>query len=449
MIERLVLLGATGDLAGRFLFPALAHLISHNKLAGDLTVVGAARDDLDIDAFRKRVAEQLGRHANELPEGVHGALLRSTTYRAVDLGDPDSVATVLDASRGSDPAVAVYLALPPSLFPTTLRSLRTVGLPGGSRIAIEKPFGEDLASAISLDRLLLEAAGQEGARAAFRVDHVLGMSSTWNLLHLRGSELAGVWNTEHIERFDILWEETLALEGRAGFYDQTGALKDVMQNHILQLLSLVTMEMPGKLEGTALHDAKLAALRSVRPLTDDQVVSRTRRARYSAGRLAESGGADGAAVPDYAEEEGVDPERETETFAEVELELESWPETRFHLRAGKALATRRKGIVIHFRPATASKLPANELWIGIDGPDGISFKGSPDLGTASDEMADAALPPYANVLLDILSGDSTLSVGGHEAQQAWRVVTPVLDAWADGLVPLEEYPAGSNGPRTR
>ena len=448
MIERLVLVGATGDLAGRFLFPALAHLISGNKLDNDLTVVGAARDDLDVDSFREQVRAQLDQHAKDLPADAKTALLRSTTYRAVDLGDPDSVTSVLDLARGSDAAVAVYLALPPSLFPTTLESLRTVGLPPGSRIAIEKPFGEDLASAISLDRLLLEAVGEEGERAAFRVDHVLGMSPTWNLLHLRESNgvLASVWNVEHIEQVDILWEETLGLEGRAAFYDRTGALKDVMQNHMMQLLSLVTMELPGDFEGPALHDAKLAALRSIRPLTDDQVVSCTRRARYRAGRLAETGGADGATVPDYAKEEGVDAGRKTETFAELELELESWPGTRFRLRAGKALAARRKGIVVHFRPDAASQLPGNELWIGIDGPDGVSFDGSPDLGAAPGEAADAALPPYANVLLDILSGDSTLSVGGQEAQQAWRVVTPVLDAWAEDRVPLEEYPAGSSGP---
>jgi glucose-6-phosphate 1-dehydrogenase len=225
-----------------------------------------------------------------------------------------------------------------------------VGLPAGSRIVVENPFGEDLQSAIALNRLLVETLGPAGEQAVFRVDHVLGMATVQNLLTLRLANrfLDAVWNSDHVEQVEILWEETLALEGRAGYYDRAGALKDVLQSHMLQLLALIAMEPPAGLEARDLDDRKLEALRSVRPLRRADVARRTRRARYTAGRLAT-----GEDVPSYAEEDGVEPERKTETFAEVALELESprWAGTRFLLRAGKALSRRRKIAIVRFRPA--------------------------------------------------------------------------------------------------
>jgi glucose-6-phosphate 1-dehydrogenase len=298
----------------------------------------------------------------------------------------------------------------------------------------------------------------------FRVDHALALATVQNLLGVRLANriLEPVWNSTHIEQVDILWDETLAMEGRVSYYDKTGALKDVIQNHLLQILCLIAMEPPISLGERDFRDRKLDVLRSVRPLTAADVASRTRRARYTSGQLASTGGADGRLVPDYVEEDGVDAQRNTETFAEVVLELESWrwSGTRFLLRTGKALDQRRKEAVVRFRPVPHlpfgdAEPAANELRIGLDGPYDFTLSltgwatGPPShlAPLALDaELPAPELPAYSRVLMDVLNGDSTLSIRGDEAEEAWRVLTPVLQAWADHRVPLEEYQAGSAGP---
>ena len=441
MIDRLVLFGATGDLAGRFLFPALAALSIAGDLPEGFSVTGVGRQDLDEAVFRRGVDEGLAEHADDLPVSARETLRRSLRYRAVDVTDPAGVASLL--AEAASP-LAAYLALPPTLFPAAVEALDRAGLPAGSRIVLEKPFGEDLESAVLLNRQLADVAGDEGEQAIFRVDHVLGMATAQNLVALRQNRvLDAVWNGEHVEQVEVLWEETLALESRAGYYDAAGALRDVLQNHMLQVLCLVAMEPPGSTDEGELRDRKVDVLRSARPLA-------SRRARYGAGRLADGGG---ASVPAYADEDGVDPARGTETFAELTLELdaERWRGTRFVLRAGKALRRRHKGVVIHFRPSDGG--PANELSIGIDGPSEIALRlaggafGRPASLELREEPPAAELPAYARVLLDVLTGGSTSSVRGDEAEWAWRVVMPVLEAWRANDVPLEEYPAGSEGPR--
>jgi glucose-6-phosphate 1-dehydrogenase len=437
VIEQLVLFGATGDLAGRYLFPALAALFAAGDLRDSFCVTGVARGNLDEAAFRRSVDERLAEHAGDVPVAARQTLLRSLRYQAVDIADPVSVASVL---AGSASPVAVYLALPPRLFPVVVEALGQAGLPAGSRMVLEKPFGEDLDSAVSLNRLLAKVVGDAGEQAIFRVDHVLGMATAQNLLALRQNRvLDPVWNGAHVEQVEILWEETLALEGRAGYYDGAGALKDVLQNHMLQVLCLVAMESAN---ADGLRDRKVDVLRSARPLT-------SRRARYGAGRLSDTRG---ASVPAYAEEDGVDPARGTETFVELTLELEAerWRGTPFVLRGGKALRRDRKGVSIRFRSSDANA--ANELWIGIDGPSDICLRltggafGRPMPVELHGEPPAADLLAYARVLLDVLTGGRMLSVRGDEAEWAWRVVTPVLEAWRANRVPLEEYPAGSDGP---
>jgi glucose-6-phosphate 1-dehydrogenase len=240
----------------------------------------------------------------------------------------------------------------------------------------------------------------------------------------------------------VRWEEDLALEGRAGYYDRAGALEDVMQNHMLQVLCLLAMEPPAGAGERELRDAKVAALRAARPPGPDTAVTRTRRARYGAGRIGDR------AVPAYVDEDGVDPDRGTETFAEVVLELDTprWHSTTFVLRAGKALRARRKEAVVRFRP-TQPDGPPGRLRIGIDGPRDVALRltGVAPM-TLSGPAPASDLPPYGHVLLDLLDGGSALSVRGDEAEEAWRVVEPVLAAWREDRVPLEEYPAGSDGP---
>jgi glucose-6-phosphate 1-dehydrogenase len=443
VIERLVLFGATGDLAGRYLFPALAALISAGELPEGFAVTGAAREEMDDESFRHSVRQALAEHAGEVPAAARGRLLDSLSYRAADVGDSASVASLVAADTGP---VAAYLALPPQVFPPAVKALGGAGLPDGSRIVLEKPFGTDLDSAVSLNRLLADVAGEAGEKAVFRVDHVLGMANAQNLLAIRRNRvLDAVWSGAHLEQVEILWEETLALEGRAGYFDGAGALKDVLQNHMLQVLCLVAMEAPANGDEEELRDHKVKVLRSARAVS-------SRRARFGAGRLSGPSGAGETSVPDYAEEDGVDPARETETFCEVTLALDTdrWRDTAFVLRAGKALRRRQKGVVLRFRAGDGG-VP-NELWIGVDGPNDIvlrlsgnSFGKMQEL-QLSGEPPPAALPPNARVLLDVLTGGCSLSVRGDEAEWAWRVVTPVLEDWRAGRVPLKEYPAGSDGP---
>jgi glucose-6-phosphate 1-dehydrogenase len=441
-INRLLLFGASGDLVGRFILPALSALRAAGKLGDDFEVVGAARESWSDEEFRDRAAERLADHAAGVPADARAVVLRALRYRAFDFGDRASVEALVNAGDGP---LAAYLALPTGVFPAAIAALDAAGLPAGSRIVLEKPFGENLGDAVELNSLLARVGPDAGPSGVFRVDHVLGMATTQNLIGMRAADgvLEPVWNAEHIERVELLWEETLALEGRAGYYDRAGALKDVLQNHVLQVLTLIAMEPPASLEESDLRDAKVDVLRAVRP------PSRSRRARYTAGRVGEH------EVPSYVDEEGVDPARGTETFAEVVLELDSerWAGTEFVLRAGKALGHKRKGAFVRFRSPAGR--PADSLWIGIEGPDDIRLTLAgravgPPPGLAqfdlSGEPPPSELPAYGQVLLDVLAGGCSLSVRGDEAEEAWRVMTPVLEAWSRGEVPLEEYAAGSAGP---
>jgi len=468
MIRRLLVLGASGDLTGRFLLPGLAQLSAAGELPGDLTVLGAAREGWEDDTFRQHTQEQLDEHAADVPAGVRNGLLAQLRYRAVEVTDPASVAAAMTAlGGGQDEALAAYLALPTGLVAPAIKALGAAGLPPGSRIAVEKPFGEDIQGAHELNALLRDVLGDRGDEAVFRVDHALGMTPVRNLLPLRFANRypEAVLGGEHVAEVEVLWEETLALEGRAGYYDRAGALKDVMQNHIMQVFCLFAMKRPDRDEdgvrfpADALRRRKVELLRSVRQLSTDDIVATSRRARYTAGRPADSGGAVSRQVPDYIAEEGVDPARHTETFAEVVLTVEDerWAGTRFRLRAGKALAARRKGILVLFRPPGPGHPQGHgeRLWIGVDGPNDLSLTLnalSPrnDAGlapmTLTGAQPESGRSAYAQVLLNLLQGGSDLAVGGEEAEQAWRILTPVRQAWDQGLVPMEEYPAGSGGP---
>jgi len=446
MIRRLVVFGGTGDLTARYLLPGLAALSHTGQLPAAFDLVAASREDWDTAAFRDWARAQLDRHAAELPPSARQTVVAASTYRKADVTEPASVA----AAIGGDQPVAAYLALPPAVFAPAVRALDEAGLPPGSTIVLEKPFGESLATAEELNSLLATVVPEE---SVFRVDHFLAMTTVQNILGTRMANrmLEPVWNSTHIAEVDIVWEESLALEGRAGYYDGVGALKDMLQNHLLQIMCLVAMEPPISLGHNDLRDRKVDVLRSVGPLAGDDIVNRTSRARYGAGRLG------GRQVPAYRDEDGVRPGRETETFAEIALEVDNWrwSGTTFRLRSGKAFGRDRKEVVVRFRDVPHlpfdhdGALPANELRFGLE-PESVTLALTgigADAQTLAPLRLSAGLPPpelpaYGRLLRDVLNREPALSIRGDEAEESWRIVTPILAAWNDNSVPLDEYPAG-------
>lgn len=440
-MNRLVVLGGSGDLMSRFLFPALVTLEARGRLA-DLEILGAGRHDWSDDELRAHLTSGL-----DPADGDAQRLLERVRYRRADATvEADVRALVGD---GTGPMV-VYLALPPAVTPEAVRSLARVDLPAGSRLALEKPFAEDLASARQLNQQI--ARSFDDAKV-FRVDHFLGLRAVQNLVELRCANpaLAEMWNARHVARIEIVWDEELGLEGRAGYYDGVGALKDMIQNHLLVVTSMLAMEPPDSLDACDLRARRAEVLRAIRV----DVASSSIRARYGAGTRA------GTTVAAYTSEDGVDAERQTETFAQLTLQVDTarWRGVPFVLRTGKALARTRQEVVVTFVAPSASSLYPDagptRLRIGLD-PEGVGLE--LDLGNKlrtlpvtelAGRLPADDMPAYARVLDSIFSGDAASSVGGGEVEEAWRIVEPVLEAWRQGRVPLREYPAGSGGPDER
>ena len=449
MSHRLVIFGANGDLASRKLMPALARLQQMGKLPSGFSVLGITRDAWGTHRLR----ETLERHAGDVSLQSRNALLSLVEYRRAEATDSSQVAEALKPN--CEPIIA-YLALPPSVFLPTLQALAGASLAEGSRVVIEKPFGEDLASAQALNRLVHQSFPEN---AVFRIDHFLHLQTVQNVLGLRFANrvFEQLWNRDHVEQVEIVWDESLTLEGRASYYDGVGALKDMIQNHLLQLLCLAGMEAPLALDERTLRDRKIDVLRAVRRLSPEEVERYTVRARYTAGHIGER------QVPSYADEEGIDPAHGTETFAQVTLWVDNWrwAGVPFKLRSGKALGRERREIAVHFRPVPHLAFEANDplpnvvrlllepdrlaLGVNLTRPGVLFPLERIDL---SADFTSQELPAYARLLLQVLEGDCTLSIRDDEAEESWRAITPILDAWAQARVPLLEYPAGSDGPTT-
>jgi glucose-6-phosphate 1-dehydrogenase len=452
MIRTIAILGASGDLTTRFLLPALAHLHETGLLPEDFHMIGVARDDLDTDGFRRFVEKRMADIALQVASDSCKAVLSNMVYDRGDVTDRKEMGKVFGKMK--DPVV-VYLALPPSLFTPTVEALVEIGLPKGSKLVLEKPFGTDLASAQELNRLLHASFPEPDV---FRLDHFLGKQTVQNILGFRLTNriFEPLWNSQHIERVDIIWDETLTASGRAAFYDGTGALRDMIQNHLLQLLALVGMEPLHQLNERSLRDRKVDVLQAVRRLSSGEVVQQTVRGRYSRGTI------DGREIGPYAKEEHVDPKKQTETFAQVRLAIDNWrwAGVPFLLRTGKALGRDRREIAIQFKPVphlafggpaqpkpNVLKIELNPERIGLS----INVNAEGDFCDLHhielDHMYEATgLPPYARLLLDVLEGDPMFSIRDDEAEESWRIVEPILAVWGEGDVPLQEYPAGSDGP---
>lgn len=448
MIDRLVILGM-GDVTTRYVVPALGELTAARKLPVDVRVMVVGRHELSSDELREQVTEILGQ-SDALDPGTRDALADAFSYHRADATDAEALGPLFVDQA----PVALYLALPSHVFGPAVEALAQTGVPADSRLLVEKPFGSDTTSARTLNDLAHGAFAEE---QIVRIDHFLGLQTAHNVVAVRFANriLEPAWNADHVARVEVVWDETLALEGRAGYYDGAGALRDMVQNHLLQLMCLVAMEPPESLDPADLADAKVAVLRATRPWADD-LARCSIRARYTAGTI------DGHDIPAYVDEEGVDPAAETETFAEITLAVDTprWEGVPFTLRTGKALAADRHEVVLHFRPSDevsfddgAPSLP-NRLRLTID-PDQLALDlrltapGDLDDLDAHELVSDLPAPPcgpYALLLRDALEGGRCYSVRDDEVVAQWEVVQPFLDAWAKGEVPLGEYPAGSSGP---
>lgn len=470
-----VIFGATGDLTRRKLIPALFELHRQRLLPVGFAVVGFARDALEEDEFRARMragAEEFAGHfaLDEWAEFEKGLRYIGSVFEDETgfVRLREALAT-LDATLGTAGNRLFYLATPPGVVPLVVEQLARGGLvhlPGEvswSRIIVEKPFGKDLESARVLNELLLNVFDES---QIYRIDHYLGKETVQNLLVLRFANVIWepVWNRQFVDHVEITVAESVGVGRRAGYYEGSGALRDMVQSHLLQLLMLVAMEPPAAYDANSIRNEKVKVLCSARPLQADGVGADTIRARYASGLI------DGEPVAGYADEEGVAAASQTETFTALRLWLDNWrwAGVPFYLRTGKRLAARATEIVLQFRPAPHPILdvvegdsPApNRLILRIQPNEGITlcFEAKvPGLRgplhpvgldfTYSSAFSETVPAAYERLLLDAMAGDATLFARRDEVEAAWYLMTPILEAWAAaGQPPLEEYPAGSWGP---
>jgi glucose-6-phosphate 1-dehydrogenase len=477
----MVIFGASGDLTSRKLVPALYDLALARLLAREFAVVGCARRPFSDEAFRvhlRQDAEQFARTRPLRPE-VWDAFAEGISYVRGDPADPATYGRLrehldlLDRTRGTCGNRLFYLATPPNLFPEIIAQLGAAGLnrpptpDSWVHIVIEKPFGRDLASARALNR---QAQAVFEERQIYRIDHYLGKETVQNILAFRFSNRLWepVWNEQHIDHVQITVAESIGVEDRAGYYDQTGALRDMVQNHMLQLLAMVAMEPPVTFEAEAVRDEKLKVLRALRPippaaLAANSVTTQVVRGQYGPGWVA------GQAVRGYREEEGVSPTSTTETYVALKVYLDNWrwAKTPFYLRHGKRLPKRATEIAVQFkRPphlpfggVAAAGLEPNRLVLRVQPDEGITLQfgakvPGPTMQLRSVNMdflyGSSFLTPspdaYERLLLDCMLGDRTLFMRADEVEQAWAFVTPILEAWTRETPRFPNYAAGTWGP---
>jgi len=469
----IVIFGATGDLTHRKLVPALYNLCADGTLPSAVNVIGFARREKNDAIFRQEMEEAVTKHSRQ---GINPELwtcfAESLHYHRSSFDDPEgykSLATRLDefdATRGTRHNRLFYLAAAPSQFEVILRNLRESGLNesssgGWARVIVEKPFGTDLPSAKALNELVEGAFAEE---QTYRIDHYLGKETAQNIMVLRFANaiFEQLWNSRYIHHIQITASESLGVEGRAGYYDKSGALRDMVQNHLLQLLCLTAMEPPVGLDADSIRDEKVKVLRSLRELSDEEIRRSAVRAQYGAGSI------NGKRVAAYRDEENVDPESMTETYVALKLSIDNWrwAGVPFFVRVGKRLPKAATEIAVHFKGAPPvlfnsanEDLDDNVLVIRIQPDEGVSLRMSAKLPGAAVRVEPVKMDfhygtsfgkptpeAYERLLLDAMSGDATLFARRDEVEEAWRFIDRIRNIWDADEAPLALYSAGTWGP---
>lgn len=469
----LFIFGGSGDLNLRKLTPALYNLYIDNYLAERFSVVGLGRSPYTDESFRERLLEgvqSFSRRKNG-PDDTWKAFSPAVSYLQMDAGDSAAYKKLSDyvASKekewGVQANVVFYLAVAPQLVPNIATNLGKLPLCGDKsrvRIVVEKPFGRDLKTAQELNTLL---GGLFAEEQIYRIDHYLGKETVQNILALRfaNSLFEPIWNRRYVEYVQITASETVGLEGRGGYYEGSGALRDMIQNHLLQMLCMVATEAPISFDANEVRNKKVDVLNAIRRIKPEEVKDVAVRGQYGPGEK------DGKPIPGYRQEEGVKPDSATETFAAIKLFVDNWrwEDVPFYLRTGKSLPEKATAITIQFKPAPYYAFPteatntwkSNRLIIDIQ-PDmdiRLQFQAKrPGQTLAIDPVemvfsykdAYAGQEPeaYETLLLDVMTGDATLFMRADQVEAAWKVVTPILEAWESETPDFPNYAPGSWGP---
>jgi len=473
----LVIFGATGDLTKRKLMPALYNLARSGLLPDDFTVLAFARRVHTTEQFRVELTEAMQRFGPQpLDVSRWQSIVERVTYLCGDYGDAAAYQNLrqaleqADAQHGTRGNYLYYLATPPEVFGEVATQLSAAGLARGAqpfqgwrRIVVEKPFGRDLDSARVLNGEL-QAAFDESQ--IFRIDHYLGKETVQNVLVFRFANgiFEPIWNRRYIDHVQITAAESVGVEGRGGYYETAGALRDMIQNHLFQLLALVAMEPPISFDGDAIRDQKVRVLQAVKPMDHEEIIRQSVRGQYGPGL------SNGKKVPGYREEGSVRRDSATETYAALKLNVENWrwADVPFYLRAGKRLARRETQIVIQFRRAPillfrsagAAGLEPNRLILHIQPDERIEVQfqakqpgaivrlAAAEMNFCYGDLGESVLSTgYETLLYDVMIGDATLFHRADMVEAAWKVATPILDVW--GALPPRDFPnydAGSWGP---
>ena len=473
----IVIFGASGDLTSRKLIPAIFNLALDNLLPADFHLIGFGRKPIPDDEFRdhcRSAVQEFSRR--DIDAEVIDRLTTCTSYCAGGYDEADAYTRLrghidaIEKEQGRDLQTVFYISTPPSVFKPILENLGQSGLasrhadsPHASKVVIEKPFGRDLTSAVELNRVITD---QFDEKQVYRIDHYLGKETVQDLLVQRfaNSIFEPIWNRRFVDCVQITVAENLGVGSRGGYYEQSGAMRDMIQNHTMQLLSLTAMEPPVSLDPEAIRDEKVKLLRAIQPLDLDPTAGDTVRAQYGEGLIG------GKKVPGYLQEEGVHPQSGTETYAALRLHINNWrwEGVPFYMRSGKRMARRVSEIAIQFkRPPgilfgqdSRFDLAANTMVIQIQPDEGTTlllnskipgletrtqpvkmhFRYSTTYGSNTPEA-------YERLILDAMIGDSTLFIRGDETEISWKLVSPVLERWQElGRRGMEDYVSGSWGP---